>query len=484
MEKPMTIIHCKRNLLLGCTAMLFLTPTCTPETTVANRMCGGYDEQHVYSADTSSPKVVHDEITRRWPNQPLYLYAQFGVGTGSGAYSKAVEDFFAKVKGIIDYARPLKDLRFQERSFKRIERAKQEMKGQIDNQVAALNNARTDAITALETGLKALIDAERAPIVEQLDSARKFYPGVTRGLQRAEADLRILLPEFEAVIRDFKTFKASEATLKTTLTSLSTQASSATVSQLAAIEAQLFAVEREQAARHSQLFARIIDLNARLQAIQVAYSNHLHAGALSAGIAERGLVEADMIGSGARTLGSMLAYGQARDIEMSRAVSALIAGCGQRREALILAQAEEATRTAVANAAHLAESTKFLEEATQRIAILLGTRPKSPTLNLPLYSVQYDDFMSFLQLEPMCQQVSSTNSSWMQTGCNAYAVNFDRARSFLNSLPNSIRLYIAVLRNNGAPETLLTSIQSDLSAGNVRAAASTYDTAVRLVDGS
>jgi hypothetical protein len=222
---------------------------------------------------------------------------------------------------------------------------------------------------------------------------------------------------------------------------------------------------------------------AKLNAIQMAYSNHITSPALSSGATDRGIIPRDLVSTGARTLGNMAAYAQARDVRMSVVVADLIRGCSMRRESLLLAQADAATRQSVADAAFLAESAQFLDHTNQRVAKLLGAWPKSPRLQLPLYSAQYDEFTDFLQQEPMCQQVSSTNAAWMQTGCNAYAVNFDRARLFLSSLPNSIRLYAVTLQSNGAPAALITRLQGELAAGKVREAVSTYDAAVRAVDG-
>jgi hypothetical protein len=473
----------KQKAALVGAGMLFLLPTCVPEPAAVSQICSGYDDQNVYCSDTGFPQAVHTEAKRLWLNQPLFLYVRFKRDGTQKIDRVAIETFFRKIRLVTDYAGTLSDLQFQERSLKRIAKAKDELKAQIDAQLAALSNARTDALAALEGGLKSLIAGDAAPIVAQLDADRKFYPGVTTALQNADVGLRALLPEFRAVIQDFKAFKASEVALQNRLASLANRASAVTVDEISAIVSELLALERSEYTAYSQFYAKVVGINARLGALQVAYANQLATPALGAGVAERGLREADLVSTGARTLGNMAAYAQARDVEMSKVVADLIRGCDRRREALVLAQANEATRQAFADAAHLVESTKFLDEANKRIAALLGAQPKSPTHKLPFYSAQYDDFTSFLQLEPMCQQVSSSNSSWMRTGCNAYAVNFDRARLFLNSLPSYIKLYSVTLRDNGAPENLLSSIQSDLSAGNLRRAVSTYDAAVRLVDG-
>jgi hypothetical protein len=511
----------KRNLLRVCKslavcalALFSLAPTCDPSTPPVpqssplpiNYLCAYWEKGKrpflcdagviAFGGSTSSdgprmsPKQFHERaksVAKRGPYadpDDLSIYIEFGKDTGREGDPDAVAEFFASTSALIDYVKTSKDDKWKERCLKRMTWSKDMLRQQINQYGIKRANEMSDALSALEKGLKDAIAPDKAEVVAQLDRDRKFYDELTESLSGPQTALERLIPELNSTFQHFKTFKAGETALYARLIQLSTQASAATIEQLAAVESQLFALERSEYTAYSGFFARVLAINARLRAVQTGYDARVNSGMLMEGMVERALRPADLVSKGVRTLANMAAYAQARDAEMSRAVADLIRGCGERRQALIIARANEATRKAFASAAFLAESTKFLDQANQRIAKLLGAWPKSSRLKLPLYSDQHDEFVSFLQLESTCQQVSSTSSTWMQTGCNAYSVNFDRARSFLSSLPNLIKLYSVTLRENGAPESLLTRIQSDLTAGKLRDAVSTYDSAVRLVDGS
>jgi hypothetical protein len=182
------------------------------------------------------------------------------------------------------------------------------------------------------------------------------------------------------------------------------------------------------------------------------------------------------------TVDAMLGYAQERDGRVADAAARLLVQIQLRLHAQHANAASAAIRQQMAAAAHLAASTQFLATANARIAEINRVPQKSPRYRLSYLAPMQRDMVGFLQLEPSCLARGTTNP-WMDAGCNALGVNFSKARQYLGTrLPGMIRIDAFTFRSKGAPAALVTTMEQQLSGGNLEAACRTHDDLIGIVE--
>jgi hypothetical protein len=101
--------------------------------------------------------------------------------------------------------------------------------------------------------------------------------------------------------------------------------------------------------------------------------------------------------------------------------------------------------------------------------------------SLPYLAARYDQLKALVQLRALC----GGPASWREAGCAALEARLDAAeRELTSGLPRRIAEGLAALRARGMAAPALQAAQDQLAAGDVKAAALAYDTAVRASEGT
>ena len=154
----------------------------------------------------------------------------------------------------------------------------------------------------------------------------------------------------------------------------------------------------------------------------------------------------------------------------------------QRKNALIVQQVSAAEKKRIKEASLLQASTRFLDQVNEKIEILWEPAVKSEFYNISYLEEAYKRVLGFLQMAVMCED-TNTIVTWMETGC--VAVNNEKAKAeryLQRTIPFLLRLNAKVLRNAGADETLVTTVEAGSTGGDVAMAVSNNDILLQLLD--
>jgi len=282
------------------------------------------------------------------------------------------------------------------------------------------------------------------------------------------------------VVTQFKAYRASEGAEGTAYAALGDKASHTTIETISDTEIAIAAAAREASAKPNDLTLTIMRLAAQVRMVDGNYRTALEPYA--ALFTTEAMNVPDMTAGCLSSLEAMLAYIQARTTRSDATANALLEGIAVRRQALIVLGTDQATRDTLAQAELLKASTALNDEATARIDALWKTPPMSVKLKLPYLADRYDQFTTFLQLQPLCD---ASSSAWRETGCVALRRHFNTSQSYLaNTIPTLIKMGINMMRAKGVDGSLLDAALAKLATGEVKAAATLYDAAVRSSEGT
>jgi len=357
----------------------------------------------------------------------------------------------------------------------RIDQAQTAAIGQPDPRAAA-------PLEQFEAKFRALAAAKVDPIAADLADKKRIISEVSEILRDTTARFASSQRDYTAIVVRFKAYKATEAALLADFRDYSMRASASPLIDIPKIQTDVInyvngatRVPDELLIDATRLRATMSQLELRYRARIGPYASFLET---NVGPAPRLSVVAQ------RSLSGITAYCEQRRTQTNSLVSHLLRGIEARRDALVAAAADAATRTTFKQNAHLKASAAFLDEATLRNNEISKVPPRTAKYGFALWAEKYDQYISVLELEPLCgAQNNPARPSWRDTGCISFRRSFSRARTYTTStIPQMIRLTIPQLRTKGVPESLLSEIQSALAQNRVRDAALNYDSAARLTE--
>jgi hypothetical protein len=349
-----------------------------------------------------------------------------------------------------------------------------------DEQARLLKQPRIDPIGNLKKALTDKAIALNGPVQATLASDKQQIGAVQAVFDRTKSDLAPLQTRYTAMTTRFRTYRDGDATEVNRFWTLASQASASTLATLPDAEQAIIAAARDASTSPNDLLLDVMTLRAEIQQLEIKY--RLALAPYADFIAAHGTTTPDMTSGALRSLDSMEAYIARRSTRIDTSAGSLLDGAEVRRQALVTFATSEATRATLAQTRLLAASAAFNDEATARIAALWKSLPTSTKLKLPYLSDRYDQFTTFLLAEPLCD---ATSSAWRETGCIALRRNFDTARNYqAKTIPLLIKVSLSTLRSKGVDPALIDAAQAKLTAGDVKAAATVYDTAVRASEGT
>ncbi|QQR45749.1 hypothetical protein JKA73_06355 [Myxococcus xanthus] len=321
------------------------------------------------------------------------------------------------------------------------------------------------------------------PVVVEEAEVKAGMVRLEQTLAESRAALEALSLQVVAVADQFRAYKDTEPAITMRLHTLAAQGSAADLEGLVTAQLEAVALAQQESGDSSAVVQEVMRLRTRLALLQEEYVERL--GMDAAFIAQRGLHMGDLVDGELEMLGGMRGYCETRRRKVLTTVDRLLEGMKQRRDALIGLESNEATRQALADAAFLSASQRFLDGVTARSTQLWQVAPKSSALKLSFLSEKFDQMESYLQFEPACAPPTAGQRSWRETGCVAMRRDFSRVRTWMSStLPGTLRLNVAMMRNAGTvPAALLAEVEAKLAAGQLKAAASVHDAALRVSDG-
>ncbi|NMO20262.1 hypothetical protein HPC49_22685 [Pyxidicoccus fallax] len=361
-----------------------------------------------------------------------------------------------------------------------------ENKSYIRDQERAIA-AATDRVNTIvrnaETVVKQKASEYSEPVVLEAADVKAGMTRLEDVVASARAGLEALGPEVVALADRFRTYKGTESATTAELHALATQGSAANLQGLVTVQLDAVALAQQESGEASELVLEAMRLRTRLALLQEEYLEQLEP--LQEFIAQRGLHMGDLVRGELQMLGGIEGYCDSRRRKVLSAVDRLLEGMKQRRDALIGLEANEATRQALADAAFLTASQRFLDDVTARSTQLWQVAPKSTRLKLSFLSAKYDQMESYLQFEPACAPPQDGARSWREAGCVAMRRDFSRVRTWMTStLPGTLRLNVSMMRSaGGVPAALLTDVEAKLAAGQLKAAAVAHDAALNVSDG-
>ena len=292
------------------------------------------------------------------------------------------------------------------------------------------------------------------------------------------ATVTALGASYTDVANAYQSYRAGETDANGKLTAIANAASASHLEDIPAIEQQLIALDAQESLLPEQLAIAVGRLSSQLGAAQATYERALEP--YTAFMAAHGLAKADTTSVALRSLDNMYAYSRAREKRVQDAVVLLNQGLQRRVNALVLAQAAAASQPALLQAAQLAASTNFINDMNGRVKDVWKDPPTSTTLQLTYVAAQYDGFVTFLQLEPMCQ---APVPSYMQTGCNLLRPEFSRAHGFIDgTLPGVIAIDLDFMTSANVDASAIADVNAELQAGNLAQATRDHDTLLRETD--
>ncbi|XXY53732.1 hypothetical protein WME91_21600 [Sorangium sp. So ce269] len=340
-----------------------------------------------------------------------------------------------------------------------------------------------EPVGAADNFEKAMTDkasAEREPLVAALAADKQAMVVVQAVFDRARDDAEPLQSLYAGAAERFAAYRATEAAETAAYAALSEQASRSDIDGLDGAEQAVLAAAREASRAPNELAAEVMALSAELQAFAVAFEEAI--APHEEFLATHGAVTPDMTSGALRSLSAMLGYAQRRVARSDATATALLGGIAMRRQALLVLQADEGAREAIARSRLRKASEVFGEGARARAAALSAAPPVSARLGLPLLAARCGELAALVQLRPLCE---ASEASWREAGCAALRGRFDAAEAELRTgLPRKIAAGLAVLREKGMAAAALDAAQARLDAGDVKGAAIAYDAAVRGAEGT
>ncbi len=347
--------------------------------------------------------------------------------------------------------------------------------GQPDPRVAA-------PLARFESKIWAMAAVEWEPLVVGLATNRRTTNELSEILKQTSAKFAPLQQAYAALVMRFGAYKATEPALIADLTDFSKRASASELMDIPTVQTDLIDYVRASSSVLDELLMDATRLRASMSQLETQYRARLDP---YASFLETNFGTAPQLSLVAQqSLSSITAYCEQRRLQTNALVSNLLRGIAARRDAFIAVAADAKTRTTFQQDAFLKASTAFLDEATARNTEISKVPPRTTKYGFPLWTDKYDQYVSVLELVPLCgAENDTTRPSWRDAGCASFRRSFGRARTYTTvTIPQLIGFTLPQLRSKGVAESLLGDIQTALVQGRVRDAAAQYDSAARLTE--
>jgi molecular chaperone GrpE (heat shock protein) len=354
------------------------------------------------------------------------------------------------------------------------------LKQVTNHRMSMLPENSVDAIGGFKSALTTRANAEKDPLVATLALDKESIADVKNILDGAKGDLDPLAKQYAGLVKDFSTYRESEATEKAAYAAFAKEASKAPLEDLDSIEQAILKTGQNASAKPNDLIMAALKLSADLHLFALSSQASLepHADVLRA----HGANSPDMTSGALRSLDAMLGYIDKRVARSDATAKGLIIGVGMRRKALELLAANPLLRAQVAQAKFIGAGALFGDMAKTRIDGIQEAPSMNLKVNLPYLAKRYDTLIGFLQMKPLCDPLSS---SWREAGCVSLRNHFDEAETALKTtLPSQIASDIALMKTKGVDTKLLDLAKAKLDAGDIKGAAVLHDAALRSSEGT
>ncbi|MFB1484142.1 hypothetical protein [Corallococcus sp. RDP092CA] len=451
----------------------------------------GHHDRHVCDRPPQTPQGVYDQILSDQINQcgadltcryqPIQVWA---TSPEANASTAEIVAWLEAQNQVIDF------LKTTQQSAETLHRSlflhSEERKVRYNQQILLIaeGTERLSTITKnVETQVKMQASAYRDPVVMEEAEVKAGMTQLDLVVAEARASLEALSPKIVSLVGQFEAYRSTEANSVTALQALAAQGSMA---DLQGLETALLAAA--DLAHHESTVASALIMDARRLRYQLAQTQEDYAASLTPHrefIQKHGLQLGDLVVGERKMMEGIEGYCEARIHKTLTTVDRLLEGMKQRRDALIALEANQATRQALADEAFLTASQRFLSDVSTRSTQLWQLAPKSTVLKLSFLSEKFDQMESYLQFEPACEPPAAGTRSWREAGCTAMRRDFARAKTWRTStLPGTLRLNVAMMRQAGnVPAAMLAEVETLTTAGQLKAATTVHDAALRVSDG-
>ncbi|XXY46307.1 hypothetical protein WME91_40535 [Sorangium sp. So ce269] len=201
----------------------------------------------------------------------------------------------------------------------------------------------------------------KEPLVAALAADKQAMTAVQVIFDRARDDVAPLRSRYAGAAARFSAYRATEAAETAAYAALSAQASRAGLDGLDRVEQEVLGAAREASRAPDELAAEAMTLSAELQAFAASFEEEM--APHEEFLATHGAVLPDMTSGALRSLGAMLGYVQRRVSRSDAIATALLGGIATRRQALVVLQADEGSREAIARSRIRRASDVFSEGA-------------------------------------------------------------------------------------------------------------------------
>jgi hypothetical protein len=298
-------------------------------------------------------------------------------------------------------------------------------------------NKVPDRVAALGS---AVVGAEKAdlaatrPVIERARVVLDTYQSAVETQRRA----------FEALVADYRSYHGAEQQRIDSLESVVERSASADLAAMPGLLQEVVAVLRAESGVPS-------DLRARAEGIDGALASHQRAFDAAAEefrelFSRKAIPIPDQTREVRDALARMTEYLDERQRRLGGAAAQVMEGLVTRKDALILAARDQATRQTIDDASRARAAAEFLGEATRRVDQVWRAQPV--VAGVELLGARYQEVLALLQTEALCNVAEAP--PWQSSGCGTYQRNRSRATAYLRTLPRVLRRGRDTLAGRGA----------------------------------
>lgn len=194
-----------------------------------------------------------------------------------------------------------------------------------------------------------------------------------------------------------------------------------------------------------------------------------------------GVAVPELTGTTLGYLARMLDYFDARIQRVNYRAMQIAQRLSQRRAALILGRADQATQETVRAAARARASAEYLGQVNEQIGALWAAEPRYG--GVELLSARYERILALEQTETVCAPES--RPLWMADGCEALARERARAAGYLDfSLGFVLRGDVRTFRDRGLSVEAVDALEASMRLDDVARTLFLHDNLARALGGA
>jgi hypothetical protein len=297
----------------------------------------------------------------------------------------------------------------------------------VRRQRRAVANNVDDGLAALRAHLLGrAVDPSRRDAV----LARASAETIRRQLDALLPSALALPPTLQSSVVAFTTLRDQTPASNDKIRALVEKGSSAALTEIAAVEQSV----RDWSAREISL-CDSVSREARAASVEArTLASDVHSAAASFGaVRAQGIDVPPLSENVAGATDAMATWAELRKADVRALAQDIVSGLFERKEALLQAATDDATRDTFVKTRLLKASQLFTEEQTRRSEELLRLPPRTMRLKAPLLAEKLDAAIAYAQLRTTCDGSPLDAVAWRFAGCQILVRNANEHRAALAS---------------------------------------------------